>query len=108
MGIQTSLHKKHLCVHHTSSFPCSQQKDEHSTQCCTEDTPSDGVGWAGFGYIISLVWVREVSCSRGSVGKMSSVKKPNATMGIIKVLLDNRVKDWIRKWSLDLIELMQF
>lgn len=39
---------------------------------------------------------------------MSSVKKPNTTMGIIKVLLDNRVKDLIRKWSLDLIELVQF
>lgn len=39
---------------------------------------------------------------------MASVKKPKANMGIIKVLLDNRVKDLRRKRSLDLIELVLF
>lgn len=42
------------------------------------------------------------------MGKMSAVKKPSATMGITKVLLDNTVRDLIRKWSLGWIELVQF
>lgn len=42
------------------------------------------------------------------MGKVTSVKKPNTTVGIIKIFLDARVKDFIRKKSLDLIELVQF
>ena len=36
------------------------------------------------------------------------MKKSNTSIGNIKVPLDNRVKDLIRKMSLDLIELVQF
>jgi len=41
-------------------------------------------------------------------GETASVKKSNTSIGNIKVPLDNRVKDLIRKMSLDLIELVQF
>lgn len=92
MGIQTFLHKKHVRTHHTSSFPCSQKSRAlYDTQCCTKDAPLADVGWAGFGCLTCLGKGSKLFSQLN--GKMSSVIKPNTTMGIIKVLLDNRVKD---------------
>lgn len=62
------------------------------------------MGW--FGYI-SLVGKRSKLFSWLN-RKMSLVIKPNTTVGIIKVLRDNREKDLIRKQPLDLMELVQF
>lgn len=71
-------------------------KKTSCTQCCTKDTPLVDVSWAGFGYIC-LTHVGKGSGSVHSVGKMSLVKKPNINAGIIKVLLDKRAKDLIKK-----------
>lgn len=105
VGIQTFLYKKATAHPSHLSLSLSAKKDERDTQCCMKDASSADVEWSGVGYI-SLVWVREVSCSLSSMQKTSLAQKPNTNMGIIKVFLDN--KDFIRKWALDLIELLQF
>lgn len=103
VGIQTFLHRKHLHTHHTSSFPCPQKRWALSTALYKRRS----LGWCCVGWVCVYVTCVGIE-SFLSVGKITSVKKPNTTTGFTKIFLDTRVKDFIWKKSLDLIELVQF
>lgn len=65
------------------------------TRCCTKDTALADAGWAGFGFICFT----HMGKGSGSVQweKRHWWKKPNVNTGIIKMLLDKRAKDLIKK-----------